>query len=336
MAPDEGQNHDLSRRRFLHGAAGAAGLLGWSALARPRAARGAQAGAADDSPVRCAMPVCIFSKHLQWLDYAGMAKLAAEIGFDGIDLTVRPGGHVLPERVEEDLPKAVEAAKAAGLSIPMMVTGIIEPDDPATATILKTAAACGIRYYRLGSYAYTYDRELPAQVAEIAAKLRLLAAMNEQYRLHGAYQNHCGSGRFGACVWDLWQAIQQIDPRWLGCQFDIRHATVEGGQAWPTHVFLIAPHVVTLAAKDFYWAKTSSTWQPQNCPLGEGMVSWDRFGQMAKRARLTGPVSLHLEYDLGGAEHGRRTISEGDASRVAAAMRRDLHALRAILSKAGL
>jgi L-ribulose-5-phosphate 3-epimerase len=45
-----------------------------------------------------AFKISIFSKHLQWLDYKGMAKVLSEIGFDGTDLTLRPGGHVLPER----------------------------------------------------------------------------------------------------------------------------------------------------------------------------------------------------------------------------------------------
>jgi len=61
------------------------------------------------------LKISIFSKHLQWLDYRGMAQTAAEIGFDGIDLTVRAGGHVLPARVQEDLPKAAKAVRKGGL-----------------------------------------------------------------------------------------------------------------------------------------------------------------------------------------------------------------------------
>lgn len=37
------------------------------------------------------LKICIFSKHLQRLNYNDMASLAAEIGFEGIDLTIRPG-----------------------------------------------------------------------------------------------------------------------------------------------------------------------------------------------------------------------------------------------------
>ena len=43
-----------------------------------------------------------------------LCELMAKAGFDGIQWTVRPKGHVLPERVAEDLPKVVAAAKKQG------------------------------------------------------------------------------------------------------------------------------------------------------------------------------------------------------------------------------
>jgi L-ribulose-5-phosphate 3-epimerase len=60
---------------------------------------GASQLAAQSQVKQAAHPVYIFSKHLQFLGYEDMAQAAAEIGFDGIDLTVRPGGHVPPETV---------------------------------------------------------------------------------------------------------------------------------------------------------------------------------------------------------------------------------------------
>ena len=42
------------------------------------------------------LKVSVFSKHLQFLQGEELAKATAQIGFDGIDLAVRPGGHVEP------------------------------------------------------------------------------------------------------------------------------------------------------------------------------------------------------------------------------------------------
>ena len=103
--------------------------------------------------------------------------------------------------------------------------------------------------------------------------MRDLAAMNEQYNIYGSYQNHAGSRYVGAPIWDLYWLIRDLDPKYMGCQFDIRHATVEGGQTWPLDLKLISGHVNTLAIKDFIWQKRGEKWQTVNCPLGQGQDS---------------------------------------------------------------
>jgi L-ribulose-5-phosphate 3-epimerase len=271
--------------------------------------------------------VHVFSKHLQWLDYEGMAQTAAEIGFDGVDLTVRPGGHVLPERVEEDLPKAVEAIRKAGLRPLMMTTAVNDPSDARTEPVLKTAAALGVRHYRMGYYRYRKDTPIQTTLDEIRPKLRDLAAMNEAYGLVGSYQNHAGDGYVGAPLWDLQGLLGGLDRRWIGSQYDIRHATVEGGTSWPTTLRRLAPYINTLVAKDFLWDRRDGKWQAVNCPLGEGMVDWPRYFSTLDREEIAAPFSLHLEYPVGGAEHGRRELTE-DKTVVTRAMRRDLSTLR--------
>src|SRR5215213_6799677 len=43
-------------------------------------------------------PIVMFSKHLAELAWADLGQAVRQAGFDGVDLTVRPGGHVLPAR----------------------------------------------------------------------------------------------------------------------------------------------------------------------------------------------------------------------------------------------
>ena len=90
--------------------------------------------------VKTPRKINLFSKHLHWVGYDEMTKIASETGYDGVDLTVRPKGHVEPSKVENDLPKAVEAADKHGIEIEMMTTAIKDADDPLTELILKTAA----------------------------------------------------------------------------------------------------------------------------------------------------------------------------------------------------
>ena len=317
--------HDLSRREFIRMTAAVAALPSLS-VAQTTAASPAS-GAQTKKPTK----ICIFSKHLQWLDYQQMAQTAREIGFDGIDLTVRPDGHVLPQRVREDLPKAVQAIKAAGLEVPMITTAITDPNDALTANILAAASEVGIRFYRMGYYQYEDSASIQQTLNEAKPMLRDLAAMNKQHNIMATYQNHSGSQYVGACIWDLYSLLEDLDPRWVGCQFDIRHATVEGGTTWPVHFRLMSKYINTLAAKDFRWAQIKGTWQPQNCPLGEGMVDFQRFFKMLKQAGSTAPFSLHLEYELADAEHGASRLT-GDKQQVIEAMRKDLRFLRTSLA----
>src|SRR6185503_6250197 len=69
--------------------------------------------------------LCFFSKHLQDLSYHQLGKTLHDIGFAGVDLTVRPQGHVLPDRAAEDLPRAFEAIRSHGVEVPMISTGLV-------------------------------------------------------------------------------------------------------------------------------------------------------------------------------------------------------------------
>ncbi|MCY7356357.1 MAG: twin-arginine translocation signal domain-containing protein [Rudanella sp.] len=98
--------------------------------------------------------VQVFTKHLDGFGYDDISAMAAEAGFDGLDLTVRPAGHVLPERVADDLPRAVAAAKKAGLAIPLIVTALTDEGSPHAEAVIRTAAAQGVSAYRTGWLSY--------------------------------------------------------------------------------------------------------------------------------------------------------------------------------------
>jgi sugar phosphate isomerase/epimerase len=89
----------------------------------------------------------------------------------------------------------------------------------------------------------------------------------------------------------------------------------------------LAPYINTLVAKDFRWRERDGAWKTENCPLGQGMVDFTRYFKMLRQANISAPVSLHLEYPLGGAERGARRLTASKQA-VLEAMRRDLSFLR--------
>lgn len=256
-----------------------------------------------------------------------MSKVAKEIGFDGLDLTVRRKGHVLPENVERDLPKAVAAMQKAGLKAEMMTTTITNIQDPATEKILKTASSLGIKNYRMGWLKYKDNEPIATQIEAFKPQLKELEQMNEYYKICGDYQNHAGTS-VGAAVWDIWLLIKDLNPKWLGCQYDIRHAMVEGLNSWEVGLKLLQPHIQSLDLKDFTYIQKESGWTVKNTPIGEGAVDFKKYFQLLQKLNIKVPISVHAEYDLGGANHGARKLTI-PAEKVIASLKQDLNRLRA-------
>jgi L-ribulose-5-phosphate 3-epimerase len=285
---------------------------------------------ADSDP----FSINIFSKNLQWLDYENMARVAAEIGFEGIDLTVRWNGHVKPDRVEEDLPRAVEAVRKAGLKVPMMTTPILSADEPHTEAILKTASKLGIASYRMGWIKYGDNISIDDNLKKFETEFRKLDKLNKKYGIRGEYQNHSGA-YLGSAVWDIASILKKFQPQSLGLQYDILHATVEGANAWPVALRYVASSVTSLPIKDFQWAKKDGKSVMELVPLGGGTIDFRKYFAMLKELGIKGPFSMHYEYPLGGIENGATslTMSEKD---VIASMKRDLDKFREMLSEAGI
>lgn len=299
-------------------------------------ATGALASAAAEGE-RAPLKLTVFSKHLQWAQWDEMAAVAAQCGFDGIDLTVRPGGHVEPERAAQDLPRAFETVRKAGLSMPMITAGIVDAQSPHAESILKTAASLGIRYYRWGGLKYDNGKPIPAQLAALKPRVQALIDLNRRYDIAAMYHTHSGM-EVGAPIWDLWEILHDLDPKYAGINYDIGHATVEGGLGgWIRSAQLTAPLMRGIALKDFQWIRNArGEWIPDWRPAGEGMVNFTRFLAMVKTSRFSGPVQVHYEYSgLGGAEHGNSKLTIPKAQAIAA-IKRDAEFFRARLREAGL
>lgn len=277
--------------------------------------------------------ICIFSKHLHWLDFEDVGKFAKQLGFDGVDLTVRKGGHVPPDRVEELLPKAVQEIRSAGVDVPMMATDINDADDPLTEKVLKTASECGIIYYRMAYYRYDSNLEIIENLKIFRKKVEKLSALNAKYNIHGAYQNHAGN-YVGASIWDLWHLLEGLDSRFIGSQFDPRHAIVEGGKSWPIDMKLIHHFISCTVMKDFVWEKKDK-WVVKNVPLGDGMVDFEHFFLLYKKFGLSGPLSLHIEYPMFPGPEERFSPKEKNEM-AAKVMKRELEFLKQQFAKAGL
>ncbi|HNR29674.1 MAG TPA: TIM barrel protein [Candidatus Hydrogenedentes bacterium] len=273
----------LSRREFL--AATAASALAFSGSA-------AAQGASLAPP-----PVCVFSKHLQHLTtYRALATQVKRLEFDGVDLTVREGGHVLPDRVAEDLPRAVEVLCAEGIEVPMITTRIADGRDATARSILEAASKLGIKFVRIGGHRYPPMGDPIARIEACAKDMGPLVELLDEFDMYAGYHNHSGMLNVGAPVWDLHYLFEAVGSPRLGANFDLGHAMVEGTFGdWQITTRLMTRHAKMMSVKDFVWNGA----QPKWTPLGEGIVPITEILRLFWHARFNGPISIHFEYDMG-------------------------------------
>ncbi len=243
----------------------------------------------------------VFSKMFQFLDYDRLAETLAKAGATGIEWTVRKGGHVEPERVKTDLPKAVDAARKQGLKSDMMVVSYTRADEPGADEVFKVAADCGIRQFRPGYFAYAKG-ETAAQMADrVKAAFDSYVKLGEKTGLRSVHHNHNTLGgvvRFGGLIWDMWSVMQDFDPKYVAFEFDPMRAIRETGASWRAALGRVATHVGAVCLKDFRL-------KPDANPLaateelvaaGAGVMPWDEVKAAISQSGISAPFVVHFEW----------------------------------------
>lgn len=250
------------------------------------------------------MQYVMFAKHLQEWPLARAAEVVKSMGFDGLDLTVRAGGYVLPQDVEKELPRAVKVLTDGGLTVPMLTTNITDVKRDHSEALIATAAACGVHELKYGYHTYSKYGEFRAAVAQASEDLAGAAKVAAK---HGVRLNlHIHSGNFvtaNAAI--VARLLEEHDPAVVGAYIDPGHMVTEGPEdLWRQGLELLSERTNLLAVKSMAWSfrpdeGRSGRWVNKMVPLAQGMVDWTKVWQCLGQSGFDGIVSLHGEYQGG-------------------------------------
>jgi sugar phosphate isomerase/epimerase len=300
----------ISRRSFIQNSAAA---LSCSLLKPLAPAAPADAAAALKGP-----EFSVFSKHFLGLPPDRMGEILAGLGVTGIEAPIRPGGHVEPAKVEDELPRFVDTLKPYGVKITMLTSGINSVSAAThTETVLRTARKLGIPRFRMNWYNYDNKKPVWPQLDEVRPQLRDLVALSKEIGILPCYQNHSGARLMGAGIWDMALLMRDYPKEELAWAFDIMHATIEGSTSWPTEVALAADRIGMAFFKNFVWEGKGH----RPAALGDGVVGKPYVDQL-KTLGYRGPVCLHIEHLKG------KVKDPGYLEAAIEATRKDLATLR--------
>ena len=142
-------------------------------------------------------PIVLFEKPVQGLSYEEIADEVAKMGLRGLEATIRPTGHILPENAAKEIPGMLKALQAAGLDTVIAATRLIEADSK-TSDFLKILRDNGITKYRTEYFYYTKEDDPIAQMRAFREKALKLAELNASLGMEGIYQLHSGAKNAGS------------------------------------------------------------------------------------------------------------------------------------------
>ena len=285
----------MNRREFI--LAGGAAALAAGCSTPPASGSRTSSGAGEFH---------VFSKMFQPPVTKSVEELCALMkgaGFDGVQWTVRKGGHVSPGNAAVELPRLCKVAEGFGLRCRTICTDV-KPGDPAAETVLKVAADCGIALHRPAYFFYDAEKETFRQSMDrIRRGFGWLAALSERTGVKATYQNHSswGPSVFGGLVWDIYECVRDIDPRYIGVEYDPMHAYFETNLSWTHGLELIAPWISSVDLKDFHYQldpKNPKMMKKAMVAAGEGVVPWQETTRLLARQGVNPLYILHFEYDF--------------------------------------
>jgi sugar phosphate isomerase/epimerase len=188
------------------------------------------------------------------------------LGFDGCDLSVEPGGTVLPEQTPVDLVRAIESIKGDGLDLPVITTSFIGVGEPWARNVVAITGNSGVPLLRSG-----YSKLSPERFAERTRELAPFAAYARAANMV-----------LGLPYPAAQSVIRNFDEQLVGYDFDTSEGAVEAA----------LPRLRMIRLRDV--RKQGDRLAP--CPLGEGVVDWGALFAALARARFSGPLTLLLDY----------------------------------------
>ena len=234
----------------------------------------------------------VFTKPWREPRIGALGEQVAAMGFDAVELPVRPGYQVTPDDVSTALPAAVRELARAGIA----VTSIASGTDEAT---FAACADAGVPFIRImvpiGSGGYA------ATGAEIR---RTLAGLSERAERHGvrvAVQPHYDD--YIADSSELFALLQDVDPRFVAAIWDAAHDALarkrpEHGleQLWPWLGMVNLKSAYYARADDPASSHGDPVWEPVFTDARSGMAEWGRAIRYLVQREFAGPICLTAEY----------------------------------------
>jgi sugar phosphate isomerase/epimerase len=233
----------------------------------------------------------VFSKPWKTMGLPELGRFLRELGFDGVELPVRPEFQVEPDNVEKGLPEAARVLADNGVKI----GSVAGPTDE------RTIAACAeadVPMIRICAN-IPRDKDYATAIADMQRAWDALVPALDEHGVAIGVQNH--AGRCIANAMETVQAIAKYDPKHVCLVWDAAHEALAGAE--PELALDVGwPHLGLVNLKNAFWKRTNgpeadvARWTWYWTSGRQGRAEWDRVVAALKERGYRGDICLTAEY----------------------------------------
>jgi sugar phosphate isomerase/epimerase len=221
-----------------------------------------------------------------------MGKFLKGLGFDGVELTVRPKFQVEQDKIETDLPKAARLLGDLGLKIFSIAVWTV--DEP----VLAACAASGVGIIRLCEYTPPKESYL-VQEKKIQERYDALLPLLKKHKVKIGVQNHCDE--YVPNMFGVLHLIEKYDPAQIAAVWDPCHCALNGEDP-EIAADIIWDRLCMVNLKNSFWKQINgpeapvSQWQYHWTTGRRGKAPWNRVMAELNKRNYDGVVCLSAEY----------------------------------------
>ena len=245
------------------------------------------------------MEIVLNSKFFTELSVEQLGEKAIELGYDGVDICVRPGHPIHVDNVVDMLPQAMKVWQRQNLVCPLVTaaTDITNPNAPEVERLYAACAEAGIPRLKIGFWRFREGDDYWQVVDTARRDLEEFNAFSEKYGVQTCYQIHSGPCIGSNCA-GLMHLINGFDPQHIGAYPDPGHLALDG-EDWAMGLAMLGDYLSIIGIKDALYLP-----QPDHTPpyvpcfvkVGDGCVDWGRYLGLLCKSGFDGPLTVHTEY----------------------------------------
>ena len=245
------------------------------------------------------MEIVLNSKFFTELSVEQLGEKAIELGYDGVDICVRPGHPIHVDNVTEMLPKAMKVWGGQNLTCPLATaaTNVTDPNAPEIEGLYAACAEAGIPRLKIGFWRFNEGDDYWQVIDAARRDLERFSAFSEKYGVQTCYQIHSGPCIGSNCA-GLMHLIKGFDPQHIGAYPDPGHLALDG-EDWAMGLAMIGNYLSIIGIKDaLYLSQPDHTppYVPCFVKVGDGCVDWGRYLGLLCESGFDGPLTVHTEY----------------------------------------